>query len=149
MGKVPSPNTVSFSALFFCNQLKNAKDDWLALLCVCGVDQGSKNLPWRLANILLCFLFIKPTYAHLTYTIQSFVYFYIVWWNSTFVCMPLLKANYIIIHYSSNTRYIVVIYAAKLKKVRSHKMWLKVYMLVYCTFCRSTQTSNLILGTAH
>lgn len=25
MGKVPSPNTVSFSALFFCNQLKNAK----------------------------------------------------------------------------------------------------------------------------
>jgi len=47
--------------------------------------------------------------------------------------MLLLKeANYIIIHYSSNTHYIVVIYAAKLKNVRSRKMWLKVYMLVHC-----------------
>jgi len=64
--------------------------------------------------------------------------------------MPLLKANYIIIHYSSNTHYIVVIYAGKLKNVRSHKMWLKDYMLVYCCrFCYSIQTSNLILGKAH
>jgi hypothetical protein len=26
-----------------------------------GRRQGKKNLAWRLANILLCFLFIKPT----------------------------------------------------------------------------------------
>ena len=122
------------------------------MLCVCGVGWGRGEVKGQKPRLetgkqLLCISFIKPTYAHLTYRIiQSLVCSYIVWWNSTFR-NPVgyyLKLHYNI--YSSNTLHIIIIYAAKLKNVRSHKMWLKFYMLVYC--CRfhcKMQTSNLFL----
>jgi hypothetical protein len=61
------------------------------------------------------------------------------------VYKPIFKTHQYIIHYDSNTHYIILISATEFKNIRACKMLLKFYTLVYhCTFHYCRQTTNCI-----